>query len=79
VRLGTWILAAAAASFLLVAAPSRTTFDAPLSRLVILTESSGTVGLELRGPGSEVSPIFAQLGIGGSVAMSAARRPSTSR
>jgi WD40 repeat protein len=56
---------------LLVAAPSRATFPAHAQRLVIETESSGELGLELLGPGKTNIPVFAPIGVGGSVAMSA--------
>jgi hypothetical protein len=70
-RPGTWILAATAAASLLAAAPSHATFAAPLGRLLVLTESSGGIGLDLRGPGDEVRPLTVPLGVGGSAAMSA--------
>jgi hypothetical protein len=70
-RIGTLILAAAAAAGLLAASPSHAGFPAPQGRLLLMTESSGGISLELRGPGDKVFPLSVGLGVGGSAAMSA--------
>ena len=70
-RLAAVVCTTALAVVLLAATPSSATFSASQQRLLILTEASGSGGLELLGPGSEKLDFAVPLGVGGSAALSA--------